>query len=192
MSNCYCQLGFSEKFAMVNGTSTGGSFSSQFTVTTTSTSALNLKSTSDSTDHGADIFLIWVNPEVLLGQTELGKLQTELSTVDGQQMDLIEVTANQLKNGIPAEKLSPQLLCQPGNPSCISLPGLSSLTPNDIQQILGQDPFLAINSPAVPDPKRYAFVKSLPLENTGVTGGTTAPFSISETDADNQTVSLKF
>jgi len=158
------------------------------TITTTSGTATNLKSSSDLIDHGQDQFLIWVNPQITVAQLAPRQVQTTLSTVPGQPMMVIPVTAYQLKNGIPPEKLGPQNPCQPGA-VCTPTPGLSVLTAADITQILKQDPFLASDPTAAPAPSRYAFIESRPLENTSVAGGLTTAFTESDASANIQTMS---
>lgn len=180
-------VGFGVSVSDNEGTSQGGSRSTQFTVTTTSTTNDNLKSTSDTIDHGQDEFLVWLNPIVTVTQTDANRLQADLSTVDGKQMNVIPVTANQLKNGIPPEKLESQTLCQPGG-ACISLPGLKALTPSDIAAILKQDPFLDPNPTATPDPSRYIFLQSRPLENTTVAGNLTQMFTVSDASVSSDSI----
>jgi len=168
-----------------NGTSSGSGGSSSVTISTTTTNGSNLKSLKDPVDHTQDQFLVWVNPLVTLTKYDAATLMANVAP-DGRDMLLIPVTAGQLMNGIPAEKLGPQKIC-PTHDTCATYPGLSVLTKADIADLLAQDPFLAMDGKQLPDPKRYLYLESRPLENTTVAGNLASTFSVSDSQATTTT-----
>jgi hypothetical protein len=165
----------------VGSSSTSGtSTTSGVAVTTTTTSNTNLASSSDSENHDNDVFLLWLNPELVITQTsETGfSVVTEIGGTNGY-MDIMPVTVGQLKNGIPQENLEDQKIC-PQSKNCFTVPGLNVLTAADKTALLAMDPFLSLGPTGVPDPTRYLFIEERPLENTQDSGGITEPFQVSD------------
>jgi len=163
----------------------GFSRADQFSAVTTSTSTENLRSGKDPLDHQQDIFLLWLNPVVTLTQSDKKTLAAQITSGDAQ-MSVQAVSASQLMNGIPAEKLAPTQIC-PTPATCYMLPGLGSLTKADIKSILAEDPFLTMAPNQVPDSSRFKYIQSIPLQNTVVASGATQTFLISDAHTASQT-----
>jgi len=168
-----------------SSSASGSGETNQFSVVTTSTSTDNLKPGKDVIDHTQDIFLLWLNPVVTLTKSDQATLAAAITAGD-VQMSVQSVSANQLMNGIPAEKLAPTQIC-PTPSTCYTLPGLGSLTKDDINMILAQDPFLSSSSGQTPDPSRFIYIQSNPLENTSVAASTTQTFTVSDAQTNSQT-----
>ena len=159
---------------------TGNSTSSGITVTTTTTTGTNLASASDLEDHDADVFLLWLNAELVITQTSSNTfgVSTQIAGTSGY-MDVMPVTVGQLKNGIPQQNLDDQKICPPQQ-ACFTVPGLHVLTAADKAAILAMDPFLTLQPTAPPPSSRFLYIESVPLENTQDSGGITNPFQISD------------
>jgi hypothetical protein len=159
---------------------TGSSTTTGIAVTTTTTTGTNLASTSDLEDHDADVFLLWLNAELVVTQTSLDtfSVSTQIAGTSGY-MDVMPVTVGQLKNGIPQQNLEDQKICPPQEP-CFTVPGLHVLTAADKAAILAMDPFLTLQPTDVPPSSRYLFIESAPLENVQDSGGVTKPFQVSD------------
>jgi hypothetical protein len=168
-----------------SGSSDNSGASNQFSAVTTAGTTTNLKPGKDMIDHTQDIFLLWVNPEVTLTKSDQKTLAAAIASGQGQ-MSIQAVSANQLMNGIPPEKLAPTQIC-PTPTTCYALPGLGSLTKDDISQILAQDPFLKSTPDQIPDPSRFLYIQSNPLENTTVAGNATQTFTVSDAQTTSST-----
>ncbi len=170
-----------------SSSSSGSGSTGQFSAVTTSTSTDNLKSSKDLLDHTQDIFLLWLNPVVTLTKSDQATLAAAITSGDAE-MSVQTVSAYQLINGIPAEKLSPTKICPTTPSSCFTLPGLGSLTKDDISSILAQDTFLNAAPNQTPDPSRFIYLQSNTLENTTVAAGTTQTFTVSDAQTTGQTL----
>jgi hypothetical protein len=104
-------------------------------------------------------------------------------------MSVQAVSASQLMNGIPPEKLAPTTICPTTPSTCYTLPGLGSLTKADISAILAQDPFLKAPPGQSPDASRYIYVQSNPLESTAVAAGVTRTFTVTDAQTSTDTTS---
>jgi hypothetical protein len=176
-------LGFS--LNLQSGSSSGGGNTDQFSAVTTTTGTDNLKPGKDPVDHTQDIFLLWLNPVVTLTRSDQTTLAAAITSGE-VQMSVQAVSAGQLMNGIPPEKLAPTQIC-PTPTTCYTLPGLGSLTKADINAILAQDPFLSAAPNQTPDPSRFIYVQSNPLENTTVAANVTQTFTVSDSQTTTHT-----
>jgi len=163
-----------------SSSTTGTSTTSGISLTTTTTSTANLASTSDSENHNADVFLLWLNPELVITQTSLTgfSVVTEVGGPNGY-MDILPVSVGELKNGISQQTLEDQKIC-PTPQSCFTVPGLNVLTAADKAALLAMDPFITLAPTAAPDPTRYALIEERPLVDPADFGGITEPFSVSD------------
>lgn len=128
--------------------------SNSFQVKKTTTDVLDLTSVADPLRHGEDRFYLWMNPLLSVTQAGGGPVLISVQTVNGQPMDIVDVTADEL-NGVVAMPAQKQQK-------------LAGLTKADLSQIAALDP------PAVGggmDPSRYAFVQTLQLEGPDQAGG---------------------
>lgn len=100
----------------------------------------------DFPSHGKDKFYIWVNPEVVITDNQQSTPTQEVRPIDGQNMQIVDVTAEELQNPLllPAYKAAQ----------------LKNLTLLDRQQILKLDVFLAN---AYLDPTRFQRVGQLQM-----------------------------
>lgn len=128
--------------------------SDSFQVKKTTSDVIDLTSVTDPLRHGEDRFYLWMNPLLSVTQAGNGPVLISVQTVNGQPMDIVDVTADELTGvvALPAQKQQK----------------LSGLTKADFSQIVALDP------PAVSggmDPSRYAFVQTLQLEGPDQAGG---------------------
>lgn len=170
---------------------TGSSQNAQeFDITTGTTGGSQVNSVSDAADHSQDRFFLWLNPQVTITQTGLGTGTYTVVPVDGQPMDVIDVSARELQNPslIPPAKLGPQLI------RGVVLPGLAGLTAMDFQAALSRDPFVGQPPTALPaDTNRFVYVYTQDLEGPDQTG--IAPvvnsFKVSDSTVSTQTQTVQ-
>jgi hypothetical protein len=149
----------------------------------TASTAGAVTSSSDPVDHTQDVFFLWLNPQVVVSQTDASTgtytLGTPSQGAQPEPMDVIDVSVAELLNPslIPAAKLGSQTVNGVGG-----LPGLSSLcaqpaqcTASDFSTIVNFDPFSSSSVPSteVPanvDPVRFVFINSTQLEGPDAQG----------------------
>ncbi|HEV2174601.1 MAG TPA: hypothetical protein VGR71_13585 [Nitrospira sp.] len=163
----------------------GSSTTNSITVTTTTTTGGNLASTGDVENHDFDVFLVWLNPVLNITQPELGTLTlNQMSGINGF-MDVMSVTAGQLKNGIPDKRLEDRKVC-PQQQNCFTVPGLHVLSAADKAALLGMDTFLSwgpTDAPTTMAPSRYLYIQTNALENLTDSGGFTPTLTIDDTQS---------
>jgi hypothetical protein len=159
------------------GVSQTQSNSTTFQVTSTSSSGAQLSSTSDAIDHTQDRFFLWLNPLITVQQTGPKTATYTIGTVNGAQMDVIDIDLAEVKNTslIPAYKIAPQVI------HGVTVPGLGSLKPSDFTSIASMDTVTSITEPPF-DAKRYVYVSTHPLEGPDQKGedALKIPFSLSD------------
>ena len=139
-------------------TETSGS-STQFSVTSTSTTGAQLISSSDAIDHSQDRFFLWINPQVTITQTGPKTATYKIEPVTGQPMNVIDISLAEVRNPstIPAAKLGPQTI------HGVTMPGLGVLKASDFAAIAAMDQVTSLTAAPL-DTKRYHYVETRSLE----------------------------
>ena len=160
-------------FSQSNSTANASTFS----ITSSSAQGSQVSSTKDGIDHSQDRFFIWLNPLITVKQTGPNTAVYGVGTVNGNPMDIIDVSLAELQNpsSIPASKMGTQVI------RGVSLPGLSVLQASDFASLAAMDTLSAVNF-APTDTTRYVYVNSLPLEGPDAKGTNAVKSTFNEAD----------
>jgi hypothetical protein len=110
---------------------TGSISGSSIEIKQEQSNTLSLQSQADALDHGKDVFVLWMNPEIHIQGDSPTSLHYSLEVPAGQTMNIVTVTAEELQN--------PSLM------SDWRKQALAVLTDADRANILAMDPFLGGN-----------------------------------------------
>jgi len=165
----YSVMGSGNEFSFGSSGGNGSSETTQETHTQGHGSAI--RSLYDHIDHTLDHVYLWLNTHVTFVQTGSSSAVYNLSTVDGQPMDVLDFSVANLQNPsqIPPEKCNPHVLAGVTVPGvCNICANPSSCTAADFAPIVAADEFVSGNVTLVPNQctsnHRYCYISSSYLD----------------------------
>jgi hypothetical protein len=128
-----------------------------FMTTVSSTGGQQIKSSKDMIDHSQDTIFLWLNARFAPALSADHKFANlALTPATSSYFDIVPITVAELTDPtlIPDWKKNPQIIRNPDGTQ-VSLPGLSSLTADDLKALLALDPLAGRDPSAQPTDSRY-------------------------------------